>query len=124
MTGRGVQLAALARLTEAAFTAKQAEMAILKQAEAALRAKIAALNAPPAARPGDDPATMAGADARWQIWVDQRRRALNSELARLLAGQERLRQDLSRAFGRDQAIRALAERQNAQAVMARARKSD
>ncbi len=124
MTTRAAQLAGLARLTDAAFKARQAEMAILKQTEAALRATIAALNAPKPHRPGDDPATMAGADANWQIWVDQRRRALNLELARLLAAQERLRHDLGQAFGRDQAIRALAKQQNAQTVLARARKSE
>jgi hypothetical protein len=124
MRSQAKQLRALSSLTGAALKAKQAEMARMKQQEADIRNRIAALQRRPSGEVGDvDPATRVGADALWQIWVDNRRMALTTGLARNLAAQDRLRHELARLFGRDMAVESLAKKENARVVAARARKS-
>jgi bifunctional pyridoxal-dependent enzyme with beta-cystathionase and maltose regulon repressor activities len=57
-----------------------------------------------------DIALVAGADLRWQAWVDLRRSSINQELAKCLATQEKLREVAGRAFGKEQS--AIKVRQN------------
>lgn len=57
-----------------------------------------------------DVALIAGADLRWQTWVDQRRSSVNQELAKCLAAQDQLREVARRAFGKEQS--AIKVRQN------------
>lgn len=102
----------LDRLTALALQAIQAEMRALTNQHDALRQSLAQLTAQrqdlaQRARASDDAALIAGADLRWQYWVDQRRAAINLELAQILARQEACRTRLRMAFGRNQAAARL-----------------
>jgi hypothetical protein len=112
MTRPARGIAGLAVLTAVALRAAQAEMADLKQREADLRQNLADLAAQKLrdVRAEADPALIAGADLRWQQWVDQRRAAVNAELAQVLALIENRQHRLRGLFGRDQAARALADK--------------
>ena len=106
------KLDALSRLAAAEFRAKQAEFASILAHEAQLRENLAQLmasrNTRSAARPSlGDAALNAGADMRWLQWVDQRRAAINVELARVMVKKESFKIQLQRAFGRNQAAEAL-----------------
>lgn len=56
---------------------------------------------------GDDPATAAGANVLWQRWIDQRRKDINLELARLAAEKPALMDQLKRSFGKKEALKQL-----------------
>lgn len=111
MTGPIDRTGDLADLTGLALRAAQAEMAKLKRREADLRQNLIDLSARKSRnpRPQDDPALVGGADLRWQRWVDQRRAAVNAELAQVLALIDNRDRRLRVLFGRDQAARALAD---------------
>lgn len=111
MTRQLDRIRELQRLTGLALHATRSEMASLRAREADLREKLVTLAAQKqqAPRAADDPALIAGADLRWQQWVDQRRAAINAELAQVLAQSDNCRMRLRATFGRDQAARALAE---------------
>lgn len=121
-------LQALTRLTGAAFSARQAQMAALRQAEQVLRAKLAGLDSARKARAESlteaDPALQAGADLLWQSWIEQRRAALNGELSRTLVAREAARAALGLAFGRDQATQGLCARAKADQIKAKARRDE
>ena len=116
MTDRAKQLDDLARLTDAALRAEQAKMAQCNRAISAVRAQLASLKPAREARPmvdrTADPAQLAGADLRWQMWVEERRKALNQELAQLFVTQDVLRAALGRAFGKNVATATLAKREH------------
>jgi hypothetical protein len=120
-------MAALARLTDAAFAAETARMAGFAARVAALRKQLATLdeglNDHKAGDPAD-PATKAGADLRWRRWVASRRLALNGEMARALAAQDAARLRLARAFGRHQAAITLAGKLRQEARADRVRRED
>ncbi len=61
------------------------------------------------AKGGTDSALLAGADMRWQNWVQQQKRKLNTRRAALLAKYEEQRQDAQKAFGKAEAVRKLLE---------------
>lgn len=105
----------LQRLTALALHATRSEMASLQAREADLREKLVTLAAQKhhASRAADDPAVIAGADLRWQQWVDQRRAAINAELAQVLALSDNCRSRLRATFGRDQAASALGDQARA-----------
>ena len=119
MTSKADQIAELQDLTGLALRALQTEMHRLSAKEQALRQNLSDLTAQRATqgmRAADDPALIAGADLRWQQWVDQRRAMVNMELAQVLALMANCQQRLQRAFGRDQvalsiAAQALRDRQ-------------
>lgn len=105
--------AALPQVTGLILQKARADLATLQQKAGGLRRNLADLGAQRAdwaqvARPADDPALIAGADLRWQQWADQRRAAINNELAQVMAQIALAQQRLQRAFGRDQAAQALA----------------
>jgi len=54
-----------------------------------------------------DAATIAGADVQWQRWIDQRRKDLNIDLARLLAEEDGLAKTLKKAFGKQVAMKGV-----------------
>lgn len=105
----------LTELTGVHFRAVQAEFAGIVEREKRLRQNLAQLIESRQSRsaqlpqPGDG-ALVAGADMRWQQWVDQRRAVINGELARVMVLKESCRARLQLAFGRDQATKALQER--------------
>ncbi len=111
MTRHLERIKELQHLTGLALHAARSEMASLRAREADLREKLLTLAAQKqrAPRTTDDPALVAGADLRWQYWVDQRRAAINAELAQVLAQSETCRLRLRATFGRDQAASALAD---------------
>ncbi|WP_322891193.1 MULTISPECIES: hypothetical protein [unclassified Yoonia] len=112
MTRSTDRVGELAVLTGLALRAAQAEMAELKAREADLRQNLTDLLAQKTRdpRPQNDPALIAGADLRWQQWVDQRRATVNAELAQVLAQIDNRQRRLRGLFGRDQAARALVEK--------------
>ncbi|WP_342077350.1 hypothetical protein [Yoonia sp. SS1-5] len=75
-------------------------------------------------RQTDDPALAAGADIRWQKWADQRRAAINTELAQVMARQDVCRRRLKHAFGQDQAADQLLAQQIVEEQVRRRRKID
>lgn len=122
------RLRALSRLTEAVRDKSQAEMAALKQAETALRDHITALAQARHDRATEtatdlDHAIRSGVDMRWHTWIDQRRAALTTELARNLAAQENARAGLAQAVGRNEAVLELIDRTRAARAQALARRA-
>ncbi len=111
MTGRK-DFDGLAELAALHFRAAQAEMAGILARETRLRQNLAQLieskqNQAQAPRQSGDAALVAGADIRWNQWVDQRRAIINAELAQVLALKEGSRAKLKKAFGRDRVTQAL-----------------
>lgn len=122
-------LAQLARLTDAALLAAQSKMASAKAREAELRDALQSLNNSRSERAAAtlgqvDAALVAGADAQWLTWVEQRRRLINAELAKCLVTQDHCQQEVRRAFGRDQAVIALEKTRMAGVKRTAARRSD
>lgn len=99
---------ALLPLASAVFQADQAKMAVCKQAELRLRAKLAEL-ARSSGDARDHTFQAAGAARKWDRYLQDERRKLNIELSRNLARQEQLRQALRRSFGRQQVLTKLSE---------------
>ncbi|RYG91467.1 hypothetical protein EU803_10270 [Loktanella sp. IMCC34160] len=129
MNVRIAQIRGLQHLTELQLRAEEAKFAELKLREAEIRRLLADLKSERAGRmaavgQAPDLAFAAGADVRWLRWVDQRRSALNSELAQLLAAQDTMREALRRAFGRDQATKALLEQEEKARAQIRARRAN
>ncbi|TNC51569.1 hypothetical protein FHG66_05245 [Rubellimicrobium rubrum] len=108
---REKDLAPLVRLAGVSCDAAEARLASLRREEAELRRQIEALETARRLRASEalatDVALRAGADLRWEGWIDKRASALNGELARVLAKIEMARDDLARAFGRRSATQAL-----------------
>ena len=97
-------------LTDMRFLALQTKMAELSGQEQDLRNTLAELSKSVSERqanPKDDAAMIAGADIRWHRWVDQRKTALNIELAKLTAQKESYQQVLKEAFGQYQVTKKL-----------------
>ena len=118
----------LTRLTDVRLQADQARMAELLAHEAELRQTLQDLAAQrqkqswPAIGAGDA-AAVARADLHWQLWIDQRRNTINTELARVLAQKEECKATLRISFGRDQAAQRLWKTANVSAKEALIRKA-
>lgn len=121
-------LEAIARVAGAAFAAAEARMAALRAEEARLTRQIADLDGArrdrAARATAEDAALRAGADLRWDRWVETRRRALFSELARLRARIEDARVALARDFGRKSVAEDLTRAAMAEAREARAARAE
>lgn len=105
------QISQLEEITGAILAGAQAQMARVQKQEADLRQQLQELvSARQNQIDGESPAQRAGADVRWQQWVDSRREQINIELARILATKETVRARLRIAFGKDQAMQALAKK--------------
>lgn len=119
----------LARLTAVALLAAQSEMAAAKARETELRITMKSLDLSRSERAvatlgQADASLVAGADSQWLIWVEQRRRLINAELAKCLVTQDHCQQIVRRAFGRDQAVAALEMARKARAKKVAARRAD
>jgi hypothetical protein len=103
---------ALARLVEASALLRETALADLSRTARACaesRAQLSALTAP--AVPAELPAAVAAdVTLRYQRWADQRRAALNQQLARQLAEWLEARRRAARALGRDEALQRLRDR--------------
>ena len=120
-------LDALLVLAETRFAAVQAQLAALTRQETALREQLASLardRAEQSGRDAADAAVRAGADVRWHRWIDSRRLLLNQELAQLRARRLRQVKVVKAAFGRKEALVALAARVRAADRQQRARRAD
>ena len=119
---------ALGKVTQLRLQADQAKLAGLHAHETGLRQNLQDLirqRRPLRVldRADVDAATKAGADLRWQLWVDQRRRAINEELALLLAQKAECEVVLRKSFGQDQAAQMLNKQVQANAKQARLRRA-
>ncbi|SIT89145.1 hypothetical protein SAMN05421665_2881 [Yoonia rosea] len=106
------RIKALVEISALRFQADQARLAQLHAKERDLRKNLQDLVQQRNARvasviKADDPATIAGADVQWHAWVDQRRKAINTELAQILAQKSDCLARVKRSFGQDQAAQQL-----------------
>jgi hypothetical protein len=106
------QLALLSQITALRFQRDQAKLADLQTQEADLRQKLQDLGAQRRTsaerhRHQNDTAFNAGADVQWHIWVEQRKKALNTQLVQVLAQKLECQVVLQRSFGQDQAAEKL-----------------
>lgn len=107
-------LEAMGEVAAALYRAEQARLGTLLRREAELRRTLADLDRhrrdnlglPPADLHG---ARAIGADILWQGWVGRSRRALNIELAQVLAQKAERMGALRQAFGRTAALDSLRE---------------
>jgi|APEBP8051073178_1049388.scaffolds.fasta_scaffold00013_367 hypothetical protein len=100
---------ALVRLVEASALLRETALADVSRAARACaesRAQLSALAAPPVP-PELPPAVAAEVTLRYQRWADQRRAALNLQLARQTAEWLEARRRAARVLGRDEALRRL-----------------
>ena len=120
---------ALSQLTPVVELAFQAAQRNLAQHNARVReleeqlsdletARNNALNNRPAE---DDAALVAGADVLWQTWIDQRRKDINMELARLASEKPLLMSQLRKAFGKKEALNGLVQEHLAAEKLQRSR---
>ncbi len=106
------QINGLIKITEATFAAEQARMIRLSEREADLRGTLAEMRRALHTRavdPTQDAAIRAGADLKWEAWVDHRIAALNIELAKVLMEKQNVRSALKQAFGKYQVAEHFAQ---------------
>lgn len=122
------QMQDIVQVTAAMRTAAEARMAALRAEETVLRRRLEDLDAARRARAfsvtAEDAALRAGADLRWEQWVETRRTGLMAELARLRARIEDERAALTRAFGRNLVARDLLREIEAEARLQRDRRAE
>lgn len=104
----------LAELARAVRSARESRLKDIATEETRIRQNLAMLAdhrvaaAPPAGREGLA-VHRVGADMLWRGWLDQTERALQIELAQVLARKEEARRSLQRAHGRSEAAASLLE---------------
>lgn len=103
----------MTQVTDALYLREFEKIRHILDREAALRRDLARLDAraAEARRQQDDAPAMrsVGADLLWQGWVTRTRRQLNMELAQVMARKIEAMKRARRAFGRQQALKAMAE---------------
>lgn len=108
MTKDIIRLKALKVVTQTRLAAMQAEFAKCCSQENALRENLAQLvhdrTRAVLRDTGKDAARNAGADIRWLQWAEDRRGAINSELALVLGRKAEVLRKLKQAFGKDQVL--------------------
>ncbi|WP_457649685.1 hypothetical protein [Profundibacter sp.] len=116
------QLLALQNLTGMVLDAERMKLQQIALAERKLKEQIMELDIESRKRSGQllakggtDQALLAGADMRWQSWLQQQKRKLNTRRAALLAKYEEQRQKAQKAFGKDKAVRKLLEQSSEEA---------
>ncbi len=116
------QLLALQNLTGMVLDVERMKLQQIALAERKLKEQIMELDKESKKRSGQllakggtDQALLAGADMRWQSWLQQQKRKLNTRRAALLAKYEEQRQKAQKAFGKDEAVRKLLEQSNEEA---------
>lgn len=102
----------LVPLMNAEFRARQVRLADLKRQEEALRQRLSDLSdRRSVSREGEliDPATLSGADLRWQAWAEARRSEINQMIARLRVDQHKATRELQWSFGRQSVAKRIVE---------------
>ena len=102
-------------VTGASFEAARAKISSIAAQEVAIKEQLSSLvgeRNSVAKNPigSEDAAFAAGASVRWHRWIDQRRKTLNMELARLRAEKLAARKALHRSFGRNESLRLIASK--------------
>lgn len=126
---KATKLKDLIKVTDATFMAAQSKLAELREREASLRAQLEQLASSQTAlaqsdRSASDAALKAGADALWIQWIAGRKTILNGELAQLQAHKANQFVIVKKAFGRRQAMRAIANKAKLEAMQARERRNN
>ena len=120
---RAEQLPGLVAATDALYLREHAKVREILQEEASVRRRLRQLDdqAAAARAGGAEMAQMRaiGADVQWQAWQERTRRALNMELARVLARKAAAMDKVRLAYGRKAAV---AELSKVEAEKARARR--
>lgn len=110
-----LQLADMKSVVSARLESEKAKLAKITTQERALALQLSQLveqrhsNAKKA-RSSDDPALRAGADVRWQQWVESRRSHLAQELAMVQAKRAHQIAIVQKAFGRSEVVQGLMQR--------------
>ena len=112
MSSKLAQMVDLELLSETAFSAAQFHMAKLKAEEKEIRGKLEALslksNMPDAHDLAESPNRVSEkVNLNWSIWIDTKRRDLNSELSKNLSHQAAERSGLALAFAKRETIKQL-----------------
>ncbi|EEX08831.1 conserved hypothetical protein [Ruegeria lacuscaerulensis ITI-1157] len=109
------KLTDLAAVTEAAFHKEYQVLRPVLEREAQIQDQLSRLDAQLKQVQSSASVTesyrIAGADVLWHQWEAATRRALNTELARVRSQKLAMMEDLRLAFGRRQAVEALARKQ-------------
>lgn len=113
MTAPSRQLARLVPMLEAVYQAKQAGLGRLMARMADLRAQHHELDHPDYAPP-DSAAARAGANLRWDTWVEQRKTLINRELLEAARQREVIRADVAQSLARLEAARKALDRARTQ----------
>ncbi|KAE9630787.1 hypothetical protein FEE96_08640 [Parasedimentitalea maritima] len=105
----------MAAVTEAQYLREHAKIKPILDAEAALRGKLAKLDAQmkeTRQQSEQDHAMRAlGADLLWQGWHSRTRRQLNIELAQVTARKLKAMDQVRKAFGRKHAVQTMADQE-------------
>ncbi len=103
------RMRALSELANARFLQEQSLILALRQKETDLRRQLAGLEV--CVVDAESPAARIGAAFQYQQWTEQRRKAINVELARILFEIESTLGEVSRTFGQKTALERLVERE-------------
>ncbi len=109
MTEPSRQLARLVPMLEAVYRSKQAGLGRLVTRIADLQAQHHDLDHPDYAPP-DSTAARAGANLRWDTWVEQRKTLINRELIEAARQREAIRADVAQSLARLEAARKALDR--------------
>lgn len=118
----------LARIARLAFESNRVRMAELQRSESRLLAQIeeigtqARLARDKSCR-APDAMTLSGRDQLWERWIEARRSAIQTELARVKARKADLTADLRQAYGREMAADELRDAVQSAALRNRGRRS-
>lgn len=93
-------------LLETVFQAEQLKMAKVNARISALKKQLSDLDRPPLAD-SMSVATIAGADLRWQTWVQQRKGLINQELALAMRDRAAVRSGMVTALSKLEAARQM-----------------
>lgn len=118
------QLVALRNLTGLVLDAEKMKLQQIIKAEQDLAEQVTELDRKSnkraeqlLAKGGMDTALLAGADLRWQTWVQQQKRSLNTRRSAILAKKEEQRLKAQKAFGQAEAVGRLLEKSAEEARM-------
>jgi len=113
MTSRTAQLGKLVPLFEAALQAKQAELSKIAMRIKELQSQLYALDHSKHVE-HDSPAARAGADLRWETWVEHRKLLINKELIDAARQREEKRGQVAQALAKSEAVRKLHDQTSAE----------
>jgi hypothetical protein len=123
MTQDGQDIRRLLPVLDMAFQAEQVKMAGIMRRIDLLQQQLADIDRPQGSVDTFDPATRASANILWQTWVQERKKLINRELAKVMAERERTRDGMKRALAKVEAARTIEVRAAAERRMRLDRRS-